>query len=62
MPGVRVGKGAQLRRVIVEEDVRVPAGFCAGFDIEQDRIRQIATERGVLVIVQNQVSAASRMT
>jgi len=62
MPGVRVGKGAQLRRVIVEEDVHVPAGFCAGFDIDQDRIRQIATEKGVLVIVQNQVSAASRMT
>jgi glucose-1-phosphate adenylyltransferase len=60
MPGVRVGKGAQLRRVIVEEGIQVPAGFCAGFDIEQDRIHQIVTEKGVVVIAQNQVSAASR--
>ena len=50
MPGVRVGTGAQLRRVIVEEGVHVPAGFCAGFDIEQDRIHQIVSEKGVVVI------------
>ena len=50
MPGVRVGKGAQLRRVIVEEGVHVPVGLCAGFDIEQDRIHQIVSEKGVVVI------------
>jgi len=50
MPGVRVSKGAQLRRVIVEEGVHIPVGFCAGFDLEQDRIHQIVSEKGVVVI------------
>ncbi len=53
MPGVRVGPGATLRRVIVEEGVHVPAGFCAGFDIEQDRAHQIVSEAGVVVIARD---------
>ena len=50
MPGVRVSKRAQLRRVIVDEGVHIPVGFCAGFDLEQDRIHQIVSEKGVVVI------------
>ena len=52
LPGVRVGSGAQLRRVIVEEGVHVPAGFCAGFDVDDDRNHQIVSENGVVVIAQ----------
>ncbi len=50
MPGVRVGAGARLRRVIVEEDVQIPAGFCAGFNEEHDRNRHSVSEKGVVVI------------
>src|SRR5206468_11826684 len=52
MPGVRVGTGAQLRRVMVEECVYLPSGFCACFDIEQDRIHQVVSAKGGVVIVQ----------
>jgi glucose-1-phosphate adenylyltransferase len=58
LPGVRIGKGVRLRRVIIEEGVHVPAGFEAGFDIERDRIAHIVTSRGVVVI--SQASVASR--
>jgi ADP-glucose pyrophosphorylase len=50
MPGVRVGAGAHLRRVIVEEGVQVPAGFCAGFDAKHDRNQQAVSEKSVVVI------------
>ena len=50
MPGVRVGAGARLRRVIVEEDVEIPAGFCAGFNGEHDRNQHSVSEKGVVVI------------
>ena len=50
MPGVRVGAGARLRRVIVEEDVQIPAGFCAGFNAEHDNNQHSVSEKGVVVI------------
>ena len=52
MPGVRIGKGVQLRRAIVEEGVEIPAGFHAGFDVEHDRSHYTVTESGVVVISQ----------
>jgi ADP-glucose pyrophosphorylase len=57
MPGVRVGKGARLRRVIVEEDIIVPAGFDAGFDLERDRTHCTVTEAGVVVVSQTSKQA-----
>jgi ADP-glucose pyrophosphorylase len=50
MPGTHVGAGARLQRVIVEEGVHVPAGFCSGLDIEIAGIHQIVSEKGVGVI------------
>jgi glucose-1-phosphate adenylyltransferase len=60
MPGARVGAGAQLRRVIVEEGVHVPAGFCAGFDAEHDRNHQTVSEKGVVVIAHAPPGSVSR--
>jgi glucose-1-phosphate adenylyltransferase len=56
MPGVHVGKGAQLRRAIVEEGVHIPAGFRAGFDVEDDRRHHTVSEMGVVVITQKPVA------
>jgi ADP-glucose pyrophosphorylase len=50
MPGVRIGKGARLRRTIVEEGVHIPAGFQVGFDLDQDRNHHTVTKAGVVVV------------
>jgi glucose-1-phosphate adenylyltransferase len=50
MPGVRVGKGVRLGRTIVEENVTIPDGFQAGFDLQRDRCTHAITENGVVVI------------
>ena len=50
MPGARVGKGARLRRAIVDEGVHIPAGFQVGFDSDEDRTRHTVTKAGVIVV------------
>jgi len=50
MPGAIVGRNAKLRRVIVGEGVRIPHGYCAGFDVEADRLRHNVTQSGVVII------------
>jgi glucose-1-phosphate adenylyltransferase len=50
MPGVRVGRHARLRRVIVDRDVLIPRGALIGFDSEEDRRRHTVTEGGVVVV------------
>jgi glucose-1-phosphate adenylyltransferase len=50
MPGVRVGRHARLRRVIVDRDVEIPRGACIGFNPEEDRRRHTVTEKGVVVV------------
>jgi glucose-1-phosphate adenylyltransferase len=50
MPGVRVGRHAKLRRVIVDRDVFIPRGACIGFDPEEDRRRHTITEQGIVVV------------
>lgn len=49
--GVKVGRGASLRRVIVDKRVEIPAGAKIGFDPEQDRNRGFqVTESGIVVV------------
>ena len=60
MPGVRIGHGTQLRRAVVEEGVHVPAGFCAGFDVDHDRNHHTVSEGGVVVIAGEPVNGCSR--
>jgi glucose-1-phosphate adenylyltransferase len=50
MPGVRVGRHARLRRVIVDRDVHIPRGALIGFDPEEDRKRHTVSEKGVVVV------------
>lgn len=53
MPGVRVGRHARLRRVIVDRDVFIPRGACIGFNEEEDRRRHTVTQRGVVVVTRD---------
>jgi glucose-1-phosphate adenylyltransferase len=50
LDGVDVGRGAQLRRVIVDKNVRIPPGLRIGFDLEADRQRFIVSEGGVVAV------------
>ncbi|HEX5065832.1 MAG TPA: glucose-1-phosphate adenylyltransferase [Myxococcota bacterium] len=50
-PRVEVGRGARLRRCIVDKGVRVPAGEEIGFDPERDRKRFAVSEGGVVAVV-----------
>ncbi|MBI4487334.1 MAG: glucose-1-phosphate adenylyltransferase, partial [Acidobacteria bacterium] len=50
MPGVRVGRHARLRRVIVDRDVLIPRGALIGYNHEEDRRRHTVTEQGVVVV------------
>jgi glucose-1-phosphate adenylyltransferase len=47
---VQVGRGARLRRVIVDKHVRVPANEAIGFDAVSDRARFTVSENGVVVV------------
>jgi glucose-1-phosphate adenylyltransferase len=49
-PLVDVGRGARLRRCIVDKGVRIPAGEEIGFDLERDRERFTVSEDGVVVV------------
>jgi len=50
LAGVDVGRGARIRRTIVDKGVRVPPEESVGYDLEQDRSRFTVTERGIVVI------------
>jgi glucose-1-phosphate adenylyltransferase len=50
MPGSKIGRGARLRRVIVDEGVQIPDGFTAGWDAEIDRTSHILSPGGVAVV------------
>ncbi len=46
----RIGRGARIRRAIIDEDNDVPAMECIGFEPEQDRKRFPVSEAGVVVV------------
>jgi len=51
---VEVGRGARLRRCIIDKHVRIPPGDRIGFDPELDRKRFAVTEDGIVLIGKNQ--------
>ena len=50
LPEVRIGRGVQLRRTIVDKLCVLPDGLHAGFDPARDRARFHVTERGITLI------------
>ena len=47
---VSVGRGAALRRCIVDKEVDIPPGETVGLDLEKDRARFTVSEAGVAVV------------
>jgi glucose-1-phosphate adenylyltransferase len=50
LPDVEIGQHVTLRHVIVDKFCRIPDGFVAGVDPEEDRRRFEVTERGTILI------------
>ncbi|MCG6872574.1 MAG: glucose-1-phosphate adenylyltransferase [Gammaproteobacteria bacterium] len=50
LPDVSVGEGCRLKRVILDNGCRVPAGTVIGEDAEEDARRFYRTEQGVVVV------------
>jgi len=53
MPGVRVGRNARLRRVIVDRDVFIQRGALVGYNLEDDRRRHTVTDQGIVVVTRD---------
>lgn len=50
LPNVEIGRGVTLKRVIVDQFCRIPDGFTAGVDREQDCQRFEVTGQGTILI------------
>jgi glucose-1-phosphate adenylyltransferase len=58
MPGVEVGRGAVVRRAIVDKNVIIAPGAQVGVDPEADRERFTVSDAGVVVIGKGEVVCA----
>jgi glucose-1-phosphate adenylyltransferase len=50
MDYVRIGRGARLRRMIVDRHNQIAEGTCIGFDAEADGERFTVSQGGVVVV------------
>ncbi|HEY5636962.1 MAG TPA: glucose-1-phosphate adenylyltransferase [Burkholderiales bacterium] len=50
LPDVEIGKGAVVRRALIDRYCKIPEGMKIGVDAEQDRQRFTVTERGITVV------------
>jgi len=50
LSGVDVGRGARVRRAVVDKGVRIPPGETIGYDLDLDRRRFTVSERGIVVV------------
>ncbi|HNW92835.1 MAG TPA: glucose-1-phosphate adenylyltransferase, partial [bacterium] len=48
--GVHVGRGAKLRRVIIERNVRIPENAVIGFNPEEDRKKYYVAPSGIVIV------------
>jgi glucose-1-phosphate adenylyltransferase len=50
LPEVTIGRGAKLKRVVVDQGAQIPPGLVAGHDPAEDRRRFHVTEKGITLI------------
>jgi glucose-1-phosphate adenylyltransferase len=60
MDGVQVGRGAVLRRAIVDKNVQVPPGARIGVDPDHDRAHFTISGSGVVAIGKGQTVPAAQ--
>ena len=51
LPEVDIGRGARIRRAIIDRGCRIPEGMQIGFDVEQDRAAGFRVSEGGIVLV-----------
>jgi len=56
MDGVQIGRGAVVRRAILDKDVVVPEGAHIGVEPDLDRERYHVTESGIVVLGKSQLA------
>ena len=56
MDGVQIGRGAVVRRAILDKNVVVPEGAQIGVDLELDRERYHVTDSGIVVLGKGQLA------
>jgi glucose-1-phosphate adenylyltransferase len=57
LPGVSVGRGARLNRVVVDRGCRIPAGMVIGEDAEADARRFHRSEKGITLVTAAMLAA-----
>ncbi len=50
LPSVDIGRGARLRRVVIDKHCRIPAGMTIGYDAKEDRKRFHVSEKGIILV------------
>jgi glucose-1-phosphate adenylyltransferase len=50
LPNVEIGRGAVLKRVVIDRGTIIPPGLRAGVDPDEDRKRFLVTDKGVTLI------------
>ncbi|MCK9990188.1 MAG: glucose-1-phosphate adenylyltransferase [Rugosibacter sp.] len=50
LPGVDIGRGAKLRRVVIDKRCHIPEGMSIGFDAEADRQRFHVNGNGITLV------------
>ena len=56
LPHCNIGRGARLKRVIIDSGVRIPEGLVVGEDPEQDAVRFRRSENGVCLITRAMIA------
>ena len=51
-----IGRGAKIRRAIIDQNNFVPPGMRIGFDEAEDRARFHVSERGIVVVGKGQLT------
>lgn len=50
LPGVDVGRGAVIRRAVIDKRCKIPPGMQIGVNLEEDRQRFYVSEKGVVLV------------
>ena len=56
LPYCNIGRGARLRRVIIDSGVRIPEGMVIGEDPELDARRFRRSEKGVVLVTRDMMA------
>lgn len=62
MEDVTIGRGAHIKRCIIDKHVKIPPGDVIGFDPAADAKRFTITESGLVVIAKNQIVELAKPT